>query len=407
MADIVIVEDEPVLARSIVTYLERRGYVSDFALDLRGAQALMERQRPKLVVLDYRLGAESGLDLLHWIRLRFPETHVVMMTGHGDIGTAVQAMKAGARDFLVKPVPLATLAALARDMRIDELAPWSDPTGLDRIVGRSAETAHLKTALKRLADQSRALGGTGPGVTIAGAPGTGKITAARALAEAAASEISGPVQEFDCRSDAVADLPDRLAGAGTLILRRVDHLPPSGQAVLAGLLERADAPWTIATTAQDLARLAAEGGFDPGLLYRLQVEWLDLPPLSNRPADILPLAETVARRAARRHGRPRPRFLPEARARLVGHDWPGNAAELVNVIERAVLASEAEIGPDAIRFLGNGGGPAVPNLRRMEEEALETALSASGGNVSHAARLLGISRDTMRYRMEKFGLPRG
>lgn len=408
MADIVIVEDEPVLARSIVTYLERRGYVADFALDIRGAQALMDRQRPRLVILDYRLEGENGLDLLAWIRARFADTQVVMMTGHGDIDTAVKAMKAGARDFLVKPVPLATLATMARDLRIDEMAPWADPVGLDRIIGRSAETAQVKAALKRLAEQARALGVTAPGVMIAGAAGTGKMTAARALAEAALLDVSvaGHVVEFDCRSDDVDRLRHDLTGAATLILRRVDHLPGPAQAMLAGLLDRPDMPWTIATSTVDLTRRGGEGGFDAGLLYRLQVEWVDLPPLANRPADILPLAETVVRRIARRHARPRPRFLPEARACLVGHDWPGNVAELVNVIERAVLSVEAEIGPDDIRFLGALAGPAVPNLRRMEEEALETALSAAGGNVSRAARMLGISRDTMRYRMEKFGLPK-
>jgi len=407
MADIIIVEDEPVLARSIVTYLERRGYVAEFALDIRTAQALMERQRPKLVILDYRLEGENGMDLLAWIRLRFAETQVVMMTGHGDIGTAVQAMKGGARDFIVKPVALATLAAMARDLRIDEMAPWADPVGLDRLVGRSGETAHLKSALRRLADQAKGQTQTTAGVMIFGAPGSGKMNAARALAEAAQTEVSGTIVEFDCRSDDPERLRTEVPAGSTLILRRVEHLSPPAQTVVAGVLDRAGAPWTIATTATDLARRGAEGGFDPGLLYRLQVEWVELPPLANRPADILPLAETVARRAARRHGRPRPRFLPEARARLVGHDWPGNVAELVNVIERAVLSGEGEIGPDHIRFLGTGQGQAVPNLRRMEEEALETALSAAGGNVSRAARLLGISRDTMRYRMEKFGLPRG
>ena len=129
MSDILIVEDEAVLARSILSFLERRGFSASYAVDAASARAVFERDTPRLVILDYKLNEDDGLCLLEWFRSRAPRTQVVMMTGHGDIDVAVRAMKAGARDFLVKPTPLASIASIARCERTAGHDPQTRKTG--------------------------------------------------------------------------------------------------------------------------------------------------------------------------------------------------------------------------------------------------------------------------------------
>ena len=165
----------------------------------------------------------------------------------------------------------------------------------------------------------------------------------------------------------------------------------------------------IATTTRNLGAMERKGAFRADLLYRIQLGWVDVPALSEHASDILPLAEDFARATALRYGRSRPRFSGEARVKLLQHDWPGNVRELENCVERAVIQSgEALVEAGDIRIIDTREveGAAVPNLSKMEETALVKALRVTGGNVSRAADMLGISRDTLRYRMEKFGISR-
>ena len=151
MADILVIEDEDVLARSIVSFLERRGFSAAFAVDAQSALAMFKREAPRLVILDVRLGRDNGLDLLVILRAQNPELQVVVMTGHGDVTIAVEAMKRGARDFLMKPAPLAMIAGMAADLILQDAARPSDPTGLERIVGRSSAAIDLRAAVRKLA----------------------------------------------------------------------------------------------------------------------------------------------------------------------------------------------------------------------------------------------------------------
>ena len=171
MADILIAEDEVVLARSIVNFLERRGFSASYAVDAASTRAIFERDRPRLVILDYKLNQDDGLSLLKWIREKDPHAQVVMMTGHGDVDVAVRAMKAGARDFLVKPTPMASIASLAQDLMLDDLQGGLDRKKADRIVGRSSAANELRGAIRKLgavkSDSER------PGVLIMGAEGSG------------------------------------------------------------------------------------------------------------------------------------------------------------------------------------------------------------------------------------------
>jgi len=402
MSDILIVEDEAVLARSMQSFLERRGFTVDHAVDAASARALFKRESPRLVILDYKLNRDDGLELLGWFREADPRVQVVMLTGHGDIDLAVRAMKGGAADFMVKPTPLAAIASIAGELMLGEMQGGLDRVGTDRIVGRSAVAAAIRATVRKLA---RPGAPARPGVLIMGPEGAGKSLTAQALHETAAP--GEPMVAVDCALG-VDDFDAAIAaaGQGSLILRHTCALPVEGQqGLLRALHRRADPPALIATADRDLSMVP---GFVPDLLYRIQVGWIDVPALSERAADVLPLAELFARRMARDRGETRPRFTPAARARLLEHDWPGNVAELENCIARAMLLrQDAEIAADMIRPIGvDAPSDDIPNLVDMERDAITRALSRTRGNVSRAASLLGISRDTLRYRMEKFALPR-
>lgn len=401
MSDILVIEDEIVLARSIVSFLERRGFSARFAVDAASAKAQFDQAAPRLAILDYKLNEDDGIDLLGWIGECHPQTQVVMMTGHGDIDVAVRAMKAGARDFLVKPTPMTAIAAIAGELMLDEMQGGLDRHGADRIIGRSSAANALRATIRKLgrpADQR-------PGVLAMGPPGSGKSLAALALHETAAP---GTVfATLDCTISGVSDLETRYGEAkgGTLLLRHVSDMTGEAQARLLQMLQQDSAPPALIATSTQ--HLLPGRGFLPDLLYRIQVGWIDMPPLSDRAAEVLPIAEYVARLKARETGEARPRFTAAARAKLLEHDWPGHVAELRNCIERAMLVQiDGRIDANDIRAITATETSDIPTLHELEKGAINRALARTGGNVSRSAELLGITRDTLRYRMEKLALSR-
>jgi DNA-binding NtrC family response regulator len=404
VSDILIVDDEEVLARSIVSFMERRGFTASYAVDARSAMRHTERGVPRLVILDVRLGRENGLDLLGWFQSKAPETQVVVMTGHGEVGIAVDAMKRGARDFLTKPVPLATIAGIAANLMLHDMTRPTEPRGADRVLGRSSTAVDLRASVRRLAPQSASV--TPTDVLVSGPQGSGKATIARAIFEAAKGN-RGPLVEADCILGG-AELDTALAlSGGTMLLRHVEELTQEGQTRLFRRLTSPDAPWVLSTTSGNLAKMERNGTFRADLLYRLQVGWIEVPSLAERDSDILPIAESFARLNAQKHGRDRPKLTAEARVKLIEHDWPGNLLELKNCMDRAgLLAGNSPISAEHIRILKPEVPIDVPNLVEMEELALSKALAATRGNVSRAAALLGISRDTLRYRIEKYDISR-
>ena len=401
MSDILVIEDEIVLARSIVSFLERRGFSARFAVDAASAKAQFGHAAPRLVILDYKLNEDDGIDLLRWIGQFHASTKVVMMTGHGDIDVAVRAMKAGARDFLVKPTPMASIAAIAGELMLDEMQGGLDRTGVDRIVGRSSAANALRATIRKLARPNDRR----PGVLIMGPAGSGKSLSAQALHETAAPD--SVMETLDCSVSDIAELEARYGEAkgGTLLLRHVSDMDEAAQTRLLQLLQKNDAPPALIATSTE--HLLPGRGFLPDLLYRIQVGWIDIPPLSDRAADVLPIAEYFARLKAREMGEARPRFTAAARAKLLEHDWPGHVAELRNCIERAILVqSDGRIDADDIRAISATDTRDIPTLMELEKGAIAQALARTGGNVSRSAELLGITRDTLRYRMEKLALSR-
>ncbi len=400
MSDILVVDDEEVLARSIVSFMERRGFSAGYAVDSRSAKAMAERNHPRLVLLDVRLGRDNGLDLLGWFQSQAPETQIVVMTGHGEIGIAVDAMKRGARDFLTKPAPLATIAGIAANLMLNEAGRPGEARGLERILGRSSAAVDLRAQVRRLAPQTE---GTPPSaVLVRGPHGSGKRTIARAIFETAKGDRR-PLIEVDCSLNGAALEAALQQAGGAILLSHVDALSLDRQARLAARMALPDAPWVLATTTGNLGKLERDGAFRSDLLYRIQIGWIEVPALSERNSDILPIAEVFARQSALRLGFDRPRLTAEARVHLVEHDWPGNLTELENCMERAVLrAANNPIRAEDIRVISGDATAEVPNLVHMEEMALAKALAATHGNKTRAAALLGISRDTLRYRIEKY-----
>ena len=421
MTQLLVIDDDEVLGRSIAGYLERRGFSCHRAIDARSGLTLFRRERPALTIVDYKLGRECGLDVLSRIREENPEAQIVMMTGHGDIAVAVEAMKRGARDFLTKPAPLATIATMASELIGDPFGVAEPPTGAARIVGRSGAAIDLRQSIRTLAAASGR--GGSPGILISGEQGLAKAEIAIALHEEG-SRRKTPFLTVDCRGPSAGGTDDEpalrpwagyleKAGGGTLLLRNLSALDGAAQAGLLAALESnpADDVWILATSSEPLGPLVQSGDFIGDLLYRIQIGWIDVPPLRDRSEDILPIAEALARGVAREHGRPRPRFAPKARAKLLSHSWPGNIVELRNCLRRAVLqVSDRRIDAGDLHYLtdapaANRSRPSL-ELRQIERSALQSALDHTRGNVSKAAGLLGITRDTLRYRMSKFGLSR-
>jgi len=458
---VLIVEDERVLAEAMSDYLARHGFETTMAGSGEAALDAIHRSEPDLVVLDYQLPGMDGLEVLREIRQRAPQAAAVMLTAHGNVKTAVEAMRAGAFDYLTKPVDLEELALvlgrarsharLERELRLLQDAGGRGAPG-ERIVGTSEATRNLRTQVDRLAGLDQGPGGAPP-VLISGETGTGKGLVARAIHDLS-PRAERPFVEVNCGAipaqllesemfgyergaftDARAAKPGlfEAADGGTLFLDEISAMPLELQVKLlkaiedrsvrrlGGLRQKTVDVRIVAATNADLDRSAHEGTFRADLLYRLKVLTLVLAPLRSRPEDVVPLARHFLAEAGRRYRRPR-RLTSDAETSLRAYEWPGNVREVANVIERAVLLHEGEeIGAGVLGLpalarggapieVGSGGGVKVDfsqgglSLSELERTLIVEALKAAGGNRRRAAELLGISVETLRYRMEKHAL---
>lgn len=457
---LLIIEDEQALAEALRSYVTGVGYEPAVAGSGEEALGMLRASEMDLVLLDYKLPGMDGLQTLAEIKDIAPRSEVVMLTAFATVKMAVAAMHAGAFDYLTKPVDLDELrvvldkawkhARMRRELRyFQEAGRQGDPG--ERIVGSSPATVQLRAQVQRLAALEPEQGGA-PAILITGETGTGKglvartihdlspraghpfvdVTCAAIPASLLESELFG--YERGAYTDARAAKPGlfEVADGGTLFLDEIGAVSLEIQVKLLKAVEEKSVrrlggvrPKTvdlrvIAATNTDLGAAVRSGGFRPDLLYRLNVFTLAIPPLRERPEDILPLARHFLAQAARQYRRPK-HLHPDAEARLLAYLWPGNVRELAHVLERAVLLHEGEeIRGEDLGLEGTsprGGAVVVESggvradfsrgglsLQQVERALITEALKAAGGKRHRAAELLGISLETLRYRMEKHGL---
>jgi len=449
---ILIVDDEPNVLRVLGALLEKRGYVTSRASSGEEALALVRAQDPDLVVTDLRMPGIDGLQLLQRMRESFQEIPVVLLTAHGTIEAAVEAMKWGAHDFLTKPFDnrrvvevIGQTLAQSRRFRTEFQGPLSGESDCG-IIGRSAAMEEIRALLRRVAPTPSTL-------LITGETGCGKELVAHAV-HRLSDRARGPLVRINCGAlpenlveselfghergaftSAHQAKPGRfeLADGGTLFLDEIGELPLSAQATLLRVVEdgRVDRVGStqsrtvdvrlVAATNRDLETEVRLGRFRRDLHYRLRVVELRLPALRERPDDIPPLVEFFLDKHSNRLRRPRPRISGEALAWLGTRHWEGNVRELENAVERAVLlAAGPELGPADFGAAKPGDGrpggdpgeisgiktAAQAAAESAERRLIRAALDATGGNVTRAAEKLGLSRRGLQLKMKMYGLQR-
>jgi two-component system, NtrC family, response regulator AtoC len=460
---VLVIEDESVLAKNIAIYLERSGFEVRLASSAEQGLAMVEELRPDAIVLDFNLPGVDGLSALQRVREIDAGIPVVMMTGHGNVELAVQAMKAGAFDFLTKPVALSKLRLIlekaygqARQDRALDYYRHRDAQSavVETLIGDSVVMQALKQRLAQLCQAEAQMNdASAPAVLVLGETGSGKEVVARALHQGGPRR-DRPFVEVNCAAipsqlleselfgherGAYTDARDRKLGlvetaeGGTLFLDEIGDMDFSLQAKLLKLLEervirrlgsvreqRVDVR-IVAATHRALESLVSEGAFRADLFYRLCVVQLHLPALRDRGSDILTLARHFLRVHARRYGKKVPALTSGAELALMSHRWPGNVRELRNVLEQAVLLGDDEVieaaqltlprhpvspqlAAPAIALDFRVAASAPPTLPDLERAAMVQALQRTGWNVTRAARMLGITRDALRYRIDKHGL---
>jgi two-component system, NtrC family, response regulator AtoC len=455
---ILIVDDEELLAEALSYQLEYEGYACTMAHSLKDARAQLHKLEFELVLLDVRLPDGNGLDMLAEIKSKIdPDLPVVILTSFAKVEDAVQAVKLGAADYLVKPDnPQHALIVLERVLsdsdrrRQLDLARQRDQQviGDVQMIGSSVCMRQLHQDIARISALDAPDSATRPTVLIQGETGTGKNLVAKTL-HISGAHAARPFVHVDCSS-----LPENLieselfghekgaftqanqsrtglieaAEDGTIFLDEIGELPLSLQAKLLAVLDRRkirrvgsdrERPVRasfVAATNRNMEEMVGSGQFRPDLYYRLNVLTLDLPPLRQREDDILLLARRFASLVARKFGL-QEIFMDEvAQKAMLQYPWPGNVRELKHVMERAVLLhsggnfplhllqmSGADLKnvqaalPSAAALIGPDSLDLVENERRL----IQAALDQEQGNISRAARLLGLSRGALRGRLSK------
>jgi two-component system response regulator AtoC len=449
---ILVVDDEKLIRMSLADELGEKGYAVEAVGTGAAAVERIDAAPPDLVLLDYNLPDLDGHEVLRRTAARHPDIVFLLMTAYSSLENAVQAVKLGAYDYVRKPYEPAELllriekgletTALRREVRLHAVRSREEG-GLARLVGKSP-------AMQRLREQIRLVAQSGAStVLLLGESGTGKDAIARAI-HAESDRARMPFVNVTCTAIPESLLESELFGhergaftdakagkkgmfemarGGTVFLDEIGDMPPVLQAKILRFLEErsfrrvggtediAVDVRIIAATNRDLGEAVKRGDFRTDLYYRIKVIQIDVPPLRDRLEDVPMLAQTFIDQL-RREFRARARTLSAAAiARLGAYPWPGNIRELRNAVERAlILGAGEEIRPEdlPVELDPARGGAATPHLASLpsdgvrladvEEALVRQAFERTGGNQTRAARLLGLTRDQYRYRLERIGL---
>jgi len=452
---VLIVDDEPDLLELVSLTLSRMSFRTRTAPDLETARRLLKTESFDLCLTDMRLPDGDGLDLVAWIQENRPTVPVAVITAHGNVESAVRALKFGAFDFVSKPLDLGVLrklvgSALKLRAAADTQTTAATLTG-PRLLGGSPVMEQLREMIARVA-RSQAP------VHISGESGTGKELVARMIHESGARR-EGPFVAVNCGAiptelmeselfghkrgsftGAIADKKGLVQSAegGTLFLDEVADLPLHMQVKLLRVVEEKTVRPVgeareesvdvriLSATHKNLADLVAQGLFREDLFYRINVIELRVPALRERSEDIPEIADAILERLARRAGTAAPRIAEDAIRTLQGYAFPGNVRELENVLERALtLSTGGEITAEHVRLRsaarpagaepsppGTAAAPAAveagaalgSHLESIERDAIIKALEKTRYNKTAAAKLLGMSFRALRYRIKKLGI---
>jgi len=448
MPTILIVEDEAKMRRLLELNLGEDGFDTRSAADAEAGLEMLQRDPVDLVITDLKLPGMGGLEFLHAVKRMNAALPVIVMTAFGTVETAVEAMKAGASDYVLKPFSLAEMRMVVHK-ELDVLRLREENRSLreelgkryeyPNIVARSPKMQEVLATVERVA-------ATNSTVLVGGESGVGKDLIAH-LIHQRSRRASGPFIKINSTAipenlleselfgyekgaftGATTSKPGKfeLADKGTLFLDEIGDVPPGTQVKLLRVLqersfERLGGTRTlkvdvrlIAATNRDLRAALEEGTFREDLYYRLNVVPIDIPPLRDHKEDIPDLVNLFIERFARAAGKSIGGISPDALAALTAFHWPGNVRELENIIERGVALSNggvlqvSDIHLDASRTKAPGDSHALlpegMTLEQWEDEMIREALRRANGNKSQAARLLGLSRNALRYRLSKIGI---
>jgi two-component system response regulator HydG len=441
-ANILVVDDDPDVLMAARLLLRKHYSLVLTAENPADIQSIMAAQHIDVFLLDmnFAIGRNTGAEGLHWLQYilsQDPDAVVVLMTAFGDLNTAVTAMREGAADFVLKPWQndklIATLrvASQLRQTRAKLTALSQPPPPSDMVAG----SAIMQDVLKVVARVAP----TDATVLIRGENGTGKELIAQALHRqstradkvllavdlGAIAESLFESELFGHRQGAFTDASQDRAGrfqaanGGTLFLDEIGNLPPPLQTKLLRAIESREVTplgsdqtisvdvRLIAATNRPLEKMVETGQFREDLLYRINTIQIELPPLRDRLDDLPALVDHFVAAAARKYRLPVRPFSQNAVKALAAHHWPGNIRELSHTVERAMLLSDGD-ELTAVDFVfatpASSSSRSSLNLEQNERHLVETALQNAGGNISHAASALGITRAALYRRIEKFGL---